>query len=138
MNTTTSTYDPNGSSLDHRAAEAADKVGEVADDAVHGARRMANDALDKASDTIDNVRDQAEPTVRRLAAQAETLARKGMDAVRDSSQQLREQATEMTDRTTRRTRLVRQSEISFATSTAYASPCSASNSGCLAARWING
>ena len=101
MNTTTSTYDPSGSNLDQRAADAADKVGEVADDAIHGARRMANDALDKASDTIDNVRDQAEPTVRRLAAQAETLARKGMDAVRDSSQQLREQATEMTDRTTR-------------------------------------
>ena len=98
---TTSTYDPSGSNLDQRAADAADKVGEVADDAIHGARRMANDVLDKASDTIDNVRDQAEPTVRRIAAQAETLARRGMDVVRDSSQQLREQATEMTDRTTR-------------------------------------
>ena len=96
----TSTYDPT-SNLDQRASEAADKVGDAADSAIDRTRRVANDVLDTASDAVDNVRDQAEPTVRRLAAQAETLARRGMDAVRDSSQQLREQATEMTDRTTR-------------------------------------
>lgn len=101
MNTATSTYDPLASNLDQRASEAADKVGDAADSAIDRTRRVANDVLDGASDAVDHVRDQAEPTVRRLAAQAETLARRGMDVVRDSSQQLREQATEMTDRTTR-------------------------------------
>ena len=105
MNTATSTYDPAGSNLDQRASEAADKaadkLGDAADGAIDRTRRVANDVLDSASDAVDNVREQAEPVVRRLTAQAETLARRSMDAVRDGSQQLREQATEMTDRTTR-------------------------------------
>ena len=96
MNSTSSTYDTTS-----HLSEAADKVGDAADTAIDRTRRVANDMLDSASDTVDNVRDQAEPAVRRLAAQAETHARRSMDAVRDSSQQLREQATEMTDRTTR-------------------------------------
>ena len=101
MNTATSNFDQSASQLGDRAAEAADKVGDSVDNAVDKTRRATNDALDTVSDVVDEARDKAEPTVRRLATQAETLARRSMDAVRDGSQQLREQATEMTDRTTR-------------------------------------
>jgi ElaB/YqjD/DUF883 family membrane-anchored ribosome-binding protein len=101
MNTTANSFNPGQTEFGERAAEAADKVGDTADNAIDRTRRLANDALDSAADTVDEVREKAEPTVRRLATQAETLARRGMDAVRDGSQQLREQATEMTDRTTR-------------------------------------
>lgn len=102
MNAPTNSYNnPGQDDLADRASDAADKIGDSIDNAVDKTRRVANDALDSASNAIDDVRDKAEPTVRRIASQAEDLARRGMDAVRDGSQQLREQATEMTDRTTR-------------------------------------
>ena len=101
MNTATSNYNSSQDDLGNRAADAADKLGDSADSAIDKTRRVANDALDSAADAVDDVRDKAEPTVRRLASQAEALARRGIDVVRDGSQQVREQATEMTDRTTR-------------------------------------
>ena len=101
MNTAANDFNSPVTEYGDRAAEAAEKVGDSADSAIDKTRRVANDALDSAADAVDNIRDKAEPAVRRLASQAETLARRGVEVVRDSSQQLREQATEMTDRTTR-------------------------------------
>ena len=46
-----------------------------------------------------DVRDQAAPLINRVSAQAEAAAKRGIDAVRDSSAQLREKAQKATDTT---------------------------------------
>jgi ElaB/YqjD/DUF883 family membrane-anchored ribosome-binding protein len=65
------------------------------------ARRATSDALDQAESAASTLRERVEPTVARLATQAETLARRGMDAVRDSANQVRARAQTMGDSTVR-------------------------------------
>ena len=45
------------------------------------------------------MRDRAVPAIDRLSSQAENAARRGMDAVRETSAQLRERATRVSDST---------------------------------------
>ena len=48
---------------------------------------------------MQEVRDQAAPVLNRVAEKAETLARRGLDAVKDGSQQIREKAVRASDST---------------------------------------
>ena len=50
-------------------------------------------------DKIESARDQAVPLINRLSSQAETAARRGVDAVRDTSAQVREKALKASDTT---------------------------------------
>ncbi len=89
---TSKTYGPSGTPLE-------DKIGNVAD----GAARSTHQAVDQAADSITNkvedLRSQAAPLIDRVSAQAEAAARRGIEAMRGSSQQLRDKAARATDST---------------------------------------
>lgn len=59
----------------------------------------ADASLDSLSGAAKQVREQAEPVLNRMSEQAEAAARRGIDAVRDGSHQLREKAQQATDST---------------------------------------
>ena len=81
------------------ANEYADQAAQKADTAIKSTQKMATDALDSLSDKVQDMRSQAAPTINRLATQAEDAARRGIAAVKDTTQQLREKATQATDTT---------------------------------------
>lgn len=81
------------------ANEYTDKATQKADDAIKSTQRMANDAMDSLSDKVEDLRSQAGPTINRLATQAEDAARRGIAAVKENTQQLREKAMQATDTT---------------------------------------
>ena len=79
--------------------EIADNAAGTAQGAIRSTQRAADQALDRLSDKVDEVRGQAAPLLNKVASQAEAAARRGMDAVRDTSQQLRERAAQAQDMT---------------------------------------
>ena len=85
--------------LTSTATAYADQAAQTADSAIRSTQRMANDALEGLSEKVQDVRNQAAPTINRLASQAEDAARRGMAAVKESTQQLREKAVQATDST---------------------------------------
>jgi len=74
------------------AASMMDETTEQADRAMRSTHRAAHDALDSLSQAVNDARLGVSPTIQRLTAQAEALARRSVDAMRDSSLQLRNQA----------------------------------------------
>ena len=76
-----------------------DQAAQKADSAIKSTQKMATDALDSLSDKVQDMRSQAAPTINRLATQAEDAARRGLAAVKESTQQLRDKATQATDST---------------------------------------
>ncbi len=93
MNTTTSTSKP----LSQQGQEIADKAANSAQGAIHSTQRAAESALDSLSAKVDDLREQAAPLLSRVSTQAEAAARRGIEAVRDTSQQLRERALRASD-----------------------------------------
>jgi ElaB/YqjD/DUF883 family membrane-anchored ribosome-binding protein len=77
----------------------ADQAAQSADSAIKSTQRFANEALDTLSDKVGEVRDQAAPVLNRVAEKAETLARRGLEAVKDSSQVVRDRALRASDST---------------------------------------
>ncbi|HET7528056.1 MAG TPA: hypothetical protein VFK10_19100 [Burkholderiaceae bacterium] len=77
------------------AADAPPSV-EPATQSAHG---VADQALDKLSSNAQDLREQVSPLLERARAQANALAQRGVDAVRDRSLQVREQAQRASDRT---------------------------------------
>jgi len=90
-NTTPGT-NPTTRSFAEQGQDVADQAASKTQSAIRSTQRAADNALDKLSTTVDEARDQAAPLINRVSAQAEAAARRGMDAVRDTSQQLRERA----------------------------------------------
>jgi ElaB/YqjD/DUF883 family membrane-anchored ribosome-binding protein len=77
----------------------ADQATQRADDTIRSTQRVANDALDRLSDQVHHAHDESAPRLVRMAEQAETLARRGVDALRDRSHQLRVRASDASDHT---------------------------------------
>lgn len=73
----------------------ADQAANTADQAIRATQQRANQALDGLADTVQDARAKATPVLER----ANELAHRGMTAVRDGSQQLRESAQRATDTT---------------------------------------
>ena len=82
-----------------QAQDMADDAANTTQGAIRSTQRATDQALDRLSDTVENVRSKAGPMLNKVASQAEAAARRGMDAVRDTSQQLRERATQAQDMT---------------------------------------
>ena len=82
------TSSANMPSTTSRTTEIADQAERGADNAIRSTQRMANDTLNNLSGKVHDVRDQAE-----------SLARRGLDAVRDTSAQLKERAQQASDTT---------------------------------------
>jgi ElaB/YqjD/DUF883 family membrane-anchored ribosome-binding protein len=76
-----------------------DKAADSAQGAIRSTQRTADQALNRLSDTVEDVRSKAGPMLNKVTSQAEAAARRGMEAVRDTSQQLRERAVQASDMT---------------------------------------
>ncbi len=76
-----------------------DQAALSADNAIRSTQRAANNALDGLAGTVQDVRQQVTPMINRATEQASALAQRGMDAVRDTSQQVRERAVRVGDGT---------------------------------------
>jgi len=77
----------------------ADQAALTADNAIRSTQRVANEALDGMAEGVQDLRHQATPLLNRATEQATALAHRGADAVRDSTQQLRDKAREASDST---------------------------------------
>lgn len=86
-------------SFTQQGQDAADKAADGAQGAIRSTQRAADSALDNLSAKVDDVRSQAAPLLSKVSSQAEAAARRGIDAVRDTSQQLRDKAVQASDMT---------------------------------------
>jgi ElaB/YqjD/DUF883 family membrane-anchored ribosome-binding protein len=77
-----------------------DQAGASADHVIKSTQRVANEALDSLSGSVQDIRSQAAPTLNRTGEQIGALAQRSVDAVRDSSQQLRDKAMHACDSAT--------------------------------------
>lgn len=77
----------------------ADAASRRFDDATHAAQSAADHALDTMSGTVHELRQQVSPLIERAGEQASALAHRGIEAVRDRSQQVRDQAQRAADHT---------------------------------------
>lgn len=77
----------------------ADQAAHSADNAIRSTQRLANEALDGMAGTVKDLRAEAAPMLGRATEQASAMAHRGMEAVRHSSQQLRETAEQASNRT---------------------------------------
>jgi ElaB/YqjD/DUF883 family membrane-anchored ribosome-binding protein len=81
------------------ASNAADQAVETADNAIRSTTRFADDSLETLSNRVQDARDQAAPVLSRVAERAEALTRRGVSAVRETSDQVRERALRASDAT---------------------------------------
>jgi ElaB/YqjD/DUF883 family membrane-anchored ribosome-binding protein len=94
-----------------RTKTAADDAGNIADHAAESAhtalrstQSATNAAFDRMNDKVDVARDHASPVIDRWSNQAETAMRRSLDAVRQTSAQLRDRANYVSDATASRVR----------------------------------
>ena len=83
--------------LAQQGQDMADKAAGTAQGAIQSTQRAADSALDSLSSKVEDLRGQAAPLLNRVSSQAEAAARRGIEAVRDTSQQLREKALRASD-----------------------------------------
>jgi ElaB/YqjD/DUF883 family membrane-anchored ribosome-binding protein len=81
------------------ANRTADQAARAADYAITTNQRGVDELTDPVSGTVEDSINAVRPTLRRAADQASALAHRGMDAVREGSGHLREQARHASDRT---------------------------------------
>ena len=77
----------------------ADQAALSADQAIRSTQRVANQALDGLAGSVQDLRQQAAPLLNRATEQASVLAQRGVDAVREGSRQVRDQALRASDGT---------------------------------------
>ena len=77
----------------------ADEASQAADEAIRSTRRLASEALDGLALSVPDIRHQGAPMLHRANEQAIALARRGVDAVRDGSQHVRDAARRASDGT---------------------------------------
>ncbi len=88
---------PSIKSIADQGQELADSAATKAQAGIRSTQRAADAALDKLSAGVEEVREQTTPLITRVSSQAEAAARRGMEAVRDTSQALRERAARASD-----------------------------------------
>jgi ElaB/YqjD/DUF883 family membrane-anchored ribosome-binding protein len=80
-------------------ASAADAAKSSVEHAMQTTSGVADQALDKLSKTAQDLRDQVSPVLDRASEQASALAQRGVEAVRERSVQVRDQAMRASDGT---------------------------------------
>ena len=88
MNMPSSTTKPFGQT----ATNVGDDAASAADNALKSTQRATDQAFDALSNKVDDLRSQAGPMINRMSAKAEDAAKRGMEVMRDTTQQLREKA----------------------------------------------
>jgi ElaB/YqjD/DUF883 family membrane-anchored ribosome-binding protein len=81
------------------ATDMTNQAARTADDAIRGTQRMANEAADSMSNKVKELSAEAGPALSRVAEQASEMAQRGIDAVRQGTQQLRVSADQASTRT---------------------------------------
>lgn len=76
-----------------------DQAAQSADNAIKSTQQVANQALDSLAGSVQDARQQVSPLLNRASEQASALAQRGIDAVRNGSQQLRQTALQASDTT---------------------------------------
>lgn len=76
-----------------------DHAGNAFDTVATSAQHTLDSALDSLSGTAEGLRSKAAPAIDRISARAEAAAKRGIEAVRDGSHQLRDKATRASDST---------------------------------------
>lgn len=76
-----------------------DTVAQSADQAKKSTASAAGEALGSLTGTVQDIRQQAGPMLDRAAEQASALAQRGVDTVRETSQQLRDKALRASEST---------------------------------------
>jgi ElaB/YqjD/DUF883 family membrane-anchored ribosome-binding protein len=77
----------------------ADQAAQSADNAIRSTQQIANAALDQLANGVEDLHHRAAPLLNRATEQASAAAHRSMDAVRDSSHELRAKAQEAADTT---------------------------------------
>lgn len=77
----------------------ADQAAQSAEHAIKSTQRLANEALDSLAESVQDISQQATPLLNRATEQASALMQRGVDSVRDTSQQLRDKALRASDNT---------------------------------------
>lgn len=77
----------------------ADQASLAADNAIRSTQRVANEAIDSLAGGAQDLRNEVAPLINRAGEQASAFAQRGVNAVRDSSQHLRERAQHAGDST---------------------------------------
>ncbi|MBC7483112.1 MAG: hypothetical protein H7337_14725 [Rhizobacter sp.] len=85
--------------LGTEASNFADTAADSASSAIRSTQNVANNAFNRLNDKVDAVREQAVPLINRISTQAEAAARRGAEAVKETSAQLREKAVRAQDTT---------------------------------------
>jgi ElaB/YqjD/DUF883 family membrane-anchored ribosome-binding protein len=93
MNNPLKTLGEDASTLAHEAAQAAEH-------SMRSMQRTTQQGLDRMADELNDVRAQTNSAIKQLTREADSLRHRGMDAVRESSHQLRERSAHMRDATT--------------------------------------
>ncbi len=77
----------------------AEQASHTADGAIRSSQRLANEAIDSLADSAQGLRNEVAPLITRASDQASALTQRGVNAVRESSQQLRDTAQRASDST---------------------------------------
>lgn len=95
MTTTTSTTKSYGAS----SANGGDQLAGAIDQAARSGQHTIDQALDSLSNKVEEATSQVAPLLDRLSAQAGAATKRAIDAVRESSRQVRHEATRVGDTT---------------------------------------
>ncbi|HOZ63029.1 MAG TPA: hypothetical protein PK497_01395 [Burkholderiaceae bacterium] len=76
-----------------------DQMSQTADEAIRTTQLLANEAVDGLAHAMQDARTQAVPMLNRASEQVGALAQRGVDSVRQTSQQLRDRTRDATDGT---------------------------------------
>lgn len=82
------------------ANSALDHGGNTAEQAIQATQQLAQEALDGLAGGVQDLRDQATPLLHKAADRASSMAHSTVDAIRDQSLRLRDQAARATTNTT--------------------------------------
>lgn len=88
-----------GTKSSEQTSNLADQTAQSAEQVIRSTQRVANEALESLSGSVQDMRQQAAPVLNRVGEQASALVRHGVDSVRDTSRQLRENALHASDST---------------------------------------
>lgn len=82
-----------------KSEQAADAVGQRADEALKSARRAANGAIEALHDKVDELNESVPGALGRAAARVDEITRRGIERARDTSLHMRDSVTRAGDRT---------------------------------------
>ena len=76
-----------------------DQASRSADQAIRATQNAANGAVDSAANALQDLRQHTTPMVERASEQVSAITHRGLDSVRDTSQQLRRKVERASDST---------------------------------------